>query len=47
MTENQNITEDDIEIIEFARVSDTKKILYVSNIPAKFHEDELQVNQQI
>ena len=37
------MSEDDVEIIEFKRVSDNSRILYVSNIPAKFHEDELQV----
>ena len=34
------------EVIEFKRISDNKNILYISNIPAKFHEDELQVNYE-
>ena len=41
---NQNELEHGIDTVEFKRVSDNKNILYISNIPAKFHEDELQVN---
>ena len=38
------LQENEAEIIEFKRISDNKNILYISNIPVKFHEEELQVN---
>ena len=41
---DKNELENGIEIVEFKRISDNKNILYISNIPAKFHEDELQVD---
>ena len=44
---NQNELEHGIETVEFKRVSDNRNILYISNIPAKFHEDELRVNTEI
>ncbi len=35
------------EVVEFRRAGDQSQMLFVSNIPAKFEEDELCVSERV